>query len=213
MVDSGVRGFEGLVDLPGTVGASVYGNASCYGCSINSLLETFELLRPNGEIDILTSNALSMSQRSTTLKRGELRGVILSVKLKKEIGETGLLKAIAAKNHQTRKATQPSPNDNLGSIYSVSKGWSAKSILPRFLANCYCIPLLLFGKKKSELRRYKINLVLSLLGAKELKPYVYGWNRYIWKDKQAHELFWKFHQIHRKLFKNNDFEIEIKGKL
>ena len=212
MIDSGIKGFEGLVDLPGTVGASVYGNASCYGCSINSLLESFELLKPNGEIEVLKPSHLSMSRRSTTLKRGELNGVILSVRLRKILGNVDLLQSIATKNHRKRKNTQPSPNDNLGSIYSVTKGWSVKSILPRFLANCYCILLLIFGKKRSELKRYKLDFILTLLGAKELKPYVYGWNRYIWRDKRAHELFWKFHQIHRQMFKKSEFEIEIKGK-
>ena len=50
-----------------------------------------------------------------------------------------------------------------------------------------------------------------MYGAKELIPYVYGWNRYIWKDDKSHELFWKYHKIHKKLFKESKFEIEIKG--
>lgn len=213
MVDSGVKGFEGLVDLPGTVGASVYGNASCYGCSINYLLESFELLRPDGETMVMNASELNISRRSTALKRGDLSGVILSVRLRKTKEDVALLKSLAAKNHQRRKATQPSPNDNLGSIYSVSQGWSMKSILPRVLANCYCAFLLLVGKKRNELTQYKKNCILTLLGAKELKPYVYGWNRYIWKDERAHDLFWKFHQIHKLMFKKSVFEIEIKGKL
>jgi UDP-N-acetylmuramate dehydrogenase len=38
MVDLGIKGFYGLIDLPGTVGAAVYGNASCFNCSITKLL-------------------------------------------------------------------------------------------------------------------------------------------------------------------------------
>ena len=83
MVNEGVKGFEGLIDLPGTVAASVYGNASCYGCSINQILESFEILRPDGKVETQTPEFLKMRKRSTTLKRGELEGVILSVRLRK----------------------------------------------------------------------------------------------------------------------------------
>ena len=80
MVDKGIKGFEGLIDLPGTVGAAVYGNASCYGCSINSLLISFELLKPDGDIVTVYPNDLKLSKRSSSLKRHELKGIILSVK-------------------------------------------------------------------------------------------------------------------------------------
>ena len=78
MVKKGIKGFEGLIDLPGTVAASVYGNASCYGCSINSLLESFQLLTPDGEIKTLHTGDLKLSKRSTSLKRNEMGGVILA---------------------------------------------------------------------------------------------------------------------------------------
>ena len=65
---------------------------------------------------------------------------------------------------------------------------------------------------KKQLKKSKLDCMLLLLGAKDLQPYVYGWNRYIWKDEKSHTLFWKFHEIHKKLFKNNHFEIEIRGK-
>lgn len=74
MVALGVKGFEGLIDLPGTVSASVYGNATCYGCSINQLLESFEILLTNGDITMLTAEDLRLSTRSSALKRGELGG-------------------------------------------------------------------------------------------------------------------------------------------
>ena len=43
----------------------------------------------------------------------------------------------------------------------------------------------------------------------KLIPYVDCWNRFIWKDAKAHELFWKYHKIHSRLFENSKFEIEI----
>ena len=213
MVDKGIKGFEGLVDLPGTIGAAVYGNASCYDCSINSMLESFELLTPNGEISILTAKDLRLSKRSSSLKRGEIHGVILKVNMKKEKGDTATLKEIAESYHNIRKETQPEPKDNLGSIYAESGGWSISSIFPRVFGRCYEILLKLSGITKQEARQRKGRFIFTILGAGDLIPYVYNWNRYIWKDEQSHHMFWKYHKLHQKMFKKSVFEIEIKGKI
>lgn len=212
MLDEGIKGFEGLIDLPGTVAASVYGNASCFGCSINSLLISCTLLQPNGEVKTIKPQDLRLSKRSSALKRKELEGVILSVTLKKSKGDVKELSALAEKNRLARKTTQAGPKDNLGSIYSMSGGWSYYSIIPRMLTSVYGVLIRLAGKDLETVKQKKKVFLFSLLGAKDLLPYVFGWNRYIWKEEQSHELFWKFHKIHKKMFKKSVFEIEIKGK-
>ena len=103
MVDSGILGFEGLIDLPGTVAASIFGNASCYGCSINEQLISFEVLRPDGSIVTLTKEDLRLARRSSSFKRGEQQGVILSAKLKREFGDRKTILAKAEANHRKRK--------------------------------------------------------------------------------------------------------------
>ena len=210
MVNEGIKGFEGLIDLPGTIAAAVYGNASCYKCSVNDMLVSVEFLKENGEIVILKPEDLKFTKRSSALKRGEIKGVILSVTLRKEYGNAEQLKALAEKNHENRMKTQPGPQDNLGSIYAVTKGYSQKSWLIRMLASLICLPLRLICKDKHS--KAKVDAILRMYNAAELQPYVYGWNRYIWKDEKSHELFWKFHKIHQKVFNKSDFEIEIKGE-
>lgn len=213
MVDKGIKGFEGLIDLPGTVGAAVYGNASCYGCSINALLISFELLKPDGDIVTVYPNDLKLSKRSSSLKRHELKGIILSVKLKKEQGDVILLKELAEKNHHLRKVFQPSPKDNLGSIYASKQKKTAFGFIVLGIAKFFGLIYGLTGKNFKQVRDKQKEIVLTLLQARELLPYVYGWNRYIWKDELAHTLFWKFDKIHRLLYKYNEFEIEIKRKV
>lgn len=210
MVDKGIKGFEGLIDLPGTVGAAVYGNASCYGCSINSLLVSFDLLKPGGYITTMFLEDLKLSKRSSALKRHEIEGVILSVKLKKEQGDAILLKEMAAKNHHSRKVTQPSPKDNLGSIYASKQIKTPIGLIVNGIAKVCGLFYGLNGKNKKQVKDKQKEIALSLLRARDLLPYVYGWNRYIWKDELAHSLFWKFDRIRRLLYKNNEFEIEIK---
>lgn len=212
MVDEGVKGFEGLIDLPGTVGAAVYGNASCYGCSINSLLISFELLKPDGDIITVYPNDLKLSKRSSSLKRHELKGIILSVKLKKEQGDAIMLKELAEKNHHSRTVSQPSPKDNLGSIYANAKKKTLLGFIVNGIAKGLAFIYGFTGKKKKQIKDKQKEIVLSLLRARDLLPYVYGWNRYIWKDELAHTLFWKFDKIHKLLYKSNEFEIEIKRR-
>lgn len=208
MVEKGIKGFEGLIDLPGTVGAAVYGNASCYGCSINSLLISFDLLKPDGGIETLYPDVLKLSKRSSALKRHELKGVILSVKLKKEQGDAILLKELAVKNHHSRKVSQPSPKDNLGSIYASKQEKTLVGFIVKGIAKSLGIVYGL-NKERQQIRDKQKEIELTLLHARDLLPYVYGWNRYIWKDELAHTLFWKFDRIHRLLYKDNEFEIEV----
>lgn len=209
-VSEGIKGFEGLIDLPGTVGASVYGNASCYGCSINELLISCELLCPDGHVKILNQNDLKLQKRSSVLKRGEQSGVILSVKLKKESGDVEILKKKAEQNHRRRKTTQPPPQNNLGSIYGVTNGWSLYSYLPRALAKVYSVILNILLKDKQMQKKKKKEFLFRILGAKEIVPYVYSWNRFMWIDEKSHSLFWKYHELHKKMFNESKFEIEIK---
>ena len=79
------------------------------------------------------------------------------------------------------------------------------------LASCFALLFRIVRKNSGSWKNNHIGIILRLYGAKELLPYVYGWNRYIWKDKKSHALFWKFHEIHQKLFNESKFEIEIKG--
>ena len=212
MVNAGIKGFEGLIDLPGTVAASVYGNSSCYGCSVNDLLLSFDLLTPEGHVLTMSPMDLKLSNRSSVLKRGELGGVILSLKLRKEKGDAVALKKIADRNRQNRKATQPGPKDNLGSIYADIHVYSFFSYIVRGLAKILALPYFLTGKGKNEIKPKQRRILFTLLGAKDLLPYVHSWNRYIWKDEHSHKLFWKYHKIHQRLFKPIKFEIEIRGK-
>lgn len=212
MVNDGIKGFEGLIDLPGTIAAAVYGNASCYECSINDMLVSVEFLKDDGDIVTLKPEDLKFTKRSSAIKRGEIKGVILSVTLHKENGDAKILKEQAEKNHRNRVLTQPGPKDNIGTIYAHTDGYSRKSYLVRLLVRLFVFIYRFIQKDKARVKRAGIDAILLMYNAKELKPYVYNWNRYIWKDEQSHELFWKFHEIHKKLFNKSDFEIEIKGE-
>ena len=207
MVGEGIEGFDGLLDLPGTVGGSVFGNSSCYGFSINSLLIDFDLLLPSGEVKRMESSSLNNAYHVTDFKRGKLNGVILSARLKKRHGDRTLIEKNAERIHQLRKEQQPPPAYNLGSMY-LERGrrtmfFHCVSILARICA--------IFTRKtklaKSDKTRY---CFFKLIGAKELLPYVGNeWNRYFWRDEKAHDAFPKFLRLHKLLYTRSELEIEI----
>ena len=76
-LEEGIKGFEGLVDLPGTIAASLYGNAGCYGCSISALLIKATIINVEGVKEIVGPEWFAFSERSSVLKRGEKRAIIL----------------------------------------------------------------------------------------------------------------------------------------
>lgn len=209
LVDQGFSGFEGLVDLPGTIGGGLYGNAGCYSCHVADNLVKVDILNCSGKMITLSKEDLHYSVRSSIFKRKEMHGIIIRAYFKLEKGNNEQLKRIAAKNHEDRKKTQPGPAHNLGSIYAQEEPTSL-FYLVRALSHLYGIAIRAMGKNDIETKRKNFELVL--MGGQKLIPYVDSWNRFIWKDKHAHEMFWKYDTIHSKLFKNSKFEIEIYWK-
>lgn len=119
MIERGYIGFEELIDLPGTIAASVYGNSSCYHCSIGDLLVNIEVLLPKGEIITLSADSLKLDCRTSIFKTKELKGVILSARLKKIKNDEVDVKALSEKYHLHRMTNQPGPADNLGSDFAT----------------------------------------------------------------------------------------------
>lgn len=203
-IGKGYVGFEGLTDLPGTVAAAVYGNCGCRGCSVNSIVRSFTLLDSNNEIKECTVDDLKLNYRSTALKRGELIGTILQVILYKNQGDAKELMAVAEKNHQIRKAQQPSGFNNLGTTINGGSHLTFKGKLFRILEH---IIRLIPGKNNP---RQSFPVLLRITGNSKFIPYVYYWNRYMFINKVSHDLFNDYYSFICTLYKDARLEIEIK---
>lgn len=68
-INKGYGGYEGLVDLPGTVAGAVFNNSSCFGSSLYELLLKIEYLKKDGEVITLFREDLEYQRRSSILKR------------------------------------------------------------------------------------------------------------------------------------------------
>ncbi len=204
MVERGNAGFEGLTDLPGTVAAAVYGNCGCRNCSVNALLNSIDIISKENRISTLTREELDCSYRSTALKRGEINGVILSVRLQKVIGDSEELKIIAEKNHQIRREQQPSGVNNLGTTF-VGGSLTIKGKL------FYAVERMMMVITKSRDRRKTFPMTLKLMGQGKFAPYVYYWNRYMFLDEKSHLLFFSYYKFLQSLYKDIQLEIEIRS--
>ena len=81
-LSKGYAGFYGLVGLPGTVGSAIYNNASCFQCSLSSMLISADVLRLDGTIQTIDKEEFNFTHRSSAFKRKVQKGIVLRVKLK-----------------------------------------------------------------------------------------------------------------------------------
>lgn len=201
MTNMGCKSYSGMVDLPGTVAAAVYGNAGCYGCEVKDIVLAVELLLPNGTIRILGIDELGFCRRSSALKRKEIEGVILSVTLKKEQGDKDALIRHAEICHNERLLNQPGPANNLGSCFMSGTKTLKFRIVERIIR--------MFGNAFGLDKQNRLNILLILFGEKKLIPYLYNLNRFMWKDSESHDIFNEYVSFYRKIYKNANLEIQI----
>lgn len=198
---NGFKGYSGMIDLPGTIAAAVVNNAGCYGCETKDIVESVRVVTTDGSIQILKSKDLGFQRRSSIFKRKEFDGTILSVTLKKEVGEKKQLIEHAEQCQLERKATQPTPSNNLGSCFMSGRKDIRLRIMERIVRACgsiFCLN-----------RAQKFRLLLWLLGQKKMIPYLYDINRFMFIDKNAHVMFNEYVSFYRKFYKDAKLEIEI----
>ena len=116
----GLAGLEWAATVPGTIGGAVYGNAGAFGGDMAGNLISAELLTENGK-ETLTVDQFGYGYRTSVLKRGELKAIVLSAELalKNSTKEDVTVKIQQFSAH--RKATQP-PGASMGSMFKNPPG-------------------------------------------------------------------------------------------
>ena len=213
MIFQGVSGFEGLIDLPGTVAASIYNNSSCFNCSISNLLISFDLINEHGEIEILSKEDCNFSYRSSILKNRIKKGIILSVKLNKNKGNKDEIVKVSKMNHQKRILFQQSKSYNLGSCFNNFEKKSLSCVILKIVIQLYRFYAFLlrvpYGVRKSK----EIKYLLTLTGYRSLFPYVSpkSINCFMWIDENADKAFEDYCKFMKKMYPDSKLEIEIKS--
>ncbi len=208
MLAKGYAGFYGLVGLPGTVASAAVNNAGCFSCSISEMLISAEVLMPNGTITTFAKEDFGYEKRSSKFKRGEIKGVVLSVKLelkKAESVEEEYKKAEETKLY--RKTRQEGPSKNLGSVFaSMNRKRNWRNLIVRVVAKAAGLKGIA-SRKKTDKR-----MLLWLYGYNDLNNYISDKviNTFIWRDDKAETMFIRYKEFMCKVYDGLKIEIEEK---
>ena len=119
--EHGLSGLEWAVGVPGTLGGAVVNNAGAYGSAIADMLIRAELLLPDGSRVWQAAEWFRYSYRSSRLKRGETRAVVLQAELRLSPAPAAEISARMQKFTARRKSSQP-PGATVGSMFKNPPG-------------------------------------------------------------------------------------------
>jgi hypothetical protein len=209
-VEKGFIGYEGLINLPGTIGGAIVNNAGCYKCGIEKILKSIDLLTPQGKIINIPKEQLGYTFRNSSLKNGKLKGIILYAYLDiSNKGDAENLKKIAADNTHNRNITQEPPNNNLGS--TVNCFYRKRNLKNTVIKIIYILASTIV---KDPCRIFKLtkNLTLTLYGKKHLYKYISDKKIecFLWKDADADKYFKDYIALIDAIYSSYNIEIEIK---
>lgn len=208
-VINGYAGFEGMINLPGTVGGAIVNNSGCYECGIDKVLKSIDLLTEEGVVLNLKAKDLEYSFRTSNLKTGKLKGIILRAFMDISVKESSeKLIRIAEDNTKDRIESQDPPANNLGTIVNVG-GYNSnfKNAIIRGLLKAYKFI------DKSPRHNFKLSksLILTLYNKRHLSKYISDKRMgcYIWNDKDADMFFDEYLDLIRSVYKHSSIEIEV----
>lgn len=213
-IKNGHAGYEGFVNLPGTVASATVNNAGCFQCSISDILLQAEVLGQDGKIRIFTRDQFNYSERSSAFKRGEAHGVILRVVLdchKLEDKDCLLQKAEA--NTIYRKTKQEGPKQNLGSTYPIYVMEAFYKNLPLHTRFCLMISAKFYHIINKQRPQTIINTIILLCSGCYFRLHRYvskhNFGCFVWRDAKADKAFDKYASLIAKTAKLPDMGIEV----
>jgi UDP-N-acetylmuramate dehydrogenase len=121
----GLAGLEFGIGVPGTCGASVYGNAGAFGTEMADVLVECTVVAPDGAERVLNRDECGFRYRHSRLK-DELRGhVVARAQLRVHPDDAAVVRARTDAVQAKRKASQPYGVRSLGSVFKNPPGDSA----------------------------------------------------------------------------------------
>ncbi len=116
----GLSGLEWAAAVPGTIGGAVYGNAGAFGGDMAGSLIQAELLTEGGR-ETWPVEKMDYGYRTSLLKRGGLKVVVLSAEIRLEHSTKEVASVKISEFSERRKATQP-PGASMGSMFKNPPG-------------------------------------------------------------------------------------------
>lgn len=114
-MDHNLTGLEWAINIPGTIGGSIVGNAGAYKKEIFDSLVEIKVLDENFQIKELKKEEIKYSYRHTDLK--EKPWIVLEATFKLEKGDKEESLALVRDRKERRLATQPLDMPSAGSVF------------------------------------------------------------------------------------------------
>lgn len=119
-VNASLTGLEWALNIPGTVGGSIVGNAGAYNAELFDNLISIKILNELGEIEEILKNKIKHAYRYTNLKGRNI--IVLEAKFKLALGNKEESQEIMNKRCSKRKETQPLEFPSAGSVFRNPEG-------------------------------------------------------------------------------------------
>lgn len=211
LLKKGIKGFEYLTGLPGTVSAALVNNSSCKTNSLSDLLISAKVLLKTGEIVEWTSNDFEFSFRSSILKRKEIEGCILSVFLKAQKGDAEELYKIAEANKLNRKNRLDGNAQNLGCVFD--EPYCLGLMKTKYKIVEFTIRAIgkMFKASNVKINEATYKVLCKMSHCEEALPYISRKNVlvFIWHDDGADKAFSVYCRFMNEVYRTNKLEIEV----
>jgi UDP-N-acetylmuramate dehydrogenase len=126
---AGLAGMEFGAGVPGTVGASVSGNAGAFGAEVKDRLVDAEVIDPAGGRHRLTASECALSYRESAFKHDRRDWVVTAARFHVERDEPSRIRARILEVQNHRRQTQPVDKRSLGSTFKNPPGDAAGRLI------------------------------------------------------------------------------------
>lgn len=123
----GLHGLEFAAGIPGSVGGGIVMNAGAYGSEMKDVVESAELLFPDGTFRQLAGTELHFGYRTSLLK--ETAAVVTEVVFSLEPGDPEEIRSRTEELLLQRKSKQPLEYPSAGSTFKRPEGYFAGKLI------------------------------------------------------------------------------------
>ena len=119
--NNSLSGLEFAAGIPGNIGGAIYMNAGAYGSEMSKVIQEVTYIDENLNIKKATNEECNFGYRKSIF-RGT-KNVILSAKLKLNVGNMEEIENLMKQNNESRKTKQPLEYPNAGSTFKRPEGY------------------------------------------------------------------------------------------
>ena len=122
-----LAGFEFASGIPGSIGGACFMNAGAYEGCMADVLESVDVIEPDGSIATITVEDLELGYRSSKVRNDGL--VVVRARIALTPGDEGEIRAKIADLTQRREEKQPLEYGSAGSTFKRPQGYFAGKLI------------------------------------------------------------------------------------